>query len=257
LTVDHVGVSALTARGLACATEPGNDAGYGMVICDSGSFARGTQSLDPHGSLLVFFARGEITDPASAPDVVARVRCPEGAWWLVRPRAAAALPEHPAVSLVVIVQDQARALAGLVGALLDIAAEPSWELVVIDRGSFDATADLMRNLEGDILAFRTPRDTSHTHATWLALQRARGELIAILDPDLLPAPGLITALQHAASLNPEADVFAGPVIDDPVHMLALRRSIVHGHGDDSPDAIAHRLRTTAPTLVPAFTARRG
>jgi len=259
LTADAVAASALAASDLACAIDPQPAVVYGLVVCEARSFARGMRSLDSHGSLLVFFRRNESTDIASPHEVVARVRCPEGQWWLVRRRALDAPPEPPAVSIVVVVQDQVRELAALVGALVDVHAEPSWELVVIDRGSFDATAELLRHCSGDLQAFRAPRDTSFTQAVWLGLQRARGELIAVLDPDVVPDPGLVAGLRRGADLFPDADVFAGPLqstSDDPPHMLAVRRRIVHVEGDTSPNGLASRLGKVKPTLVPAFTARR-
>lgn len=259
LTVDAVAASALGARDLACAIDPQTAVAYGLVVCDARTFARGMHSLDPLGSILVFFRRNESTDLAALHEVVARVRCPEGQWWLVRPRTAAAPPEPPAVSIVVVVQDQVRELAALVGALVEVHAEPKWELVVVDRGSFDATAELLRHCSGDLQAFRAPRDTSFTQAVWLGLMRARGELIAVLDPDLVPDPGLVAGLRHGADQFPDADVFAGPLqstSDDPPHMLAVRRRIVHVDGDASPNGLASRLGKVKPTLVPAFTARR-
>ena len=259
LTADAVAAAALGARDLACAIDPQPAVAYGLVVCDARTFARGMHSLDPLGSMLVFFRRHERTDLADLHEVVARVRCPEGQWWLVRRRVEEAAPEPPAVSIVVVVQDQVRELAVLVGALVDVHAEPTWELVVVDRGSFDATAELLRHVSGDLQAFRAPRDTSFTQAVWLGLQRARGELIAVLDPDVVPAPGLVAGLRHGADQFPDADVFAGPLqstSDDPPHMLAVRRRIVHVEGDTSPNGLASRLGRVKPTLVPAFTARR-
>jgi hypothetical protein len=259
LTADAVAASALGARDQACAIDAEPAMAYGLVVCEARTFARGMHSLDPLGSMLVFFRRNESTDVAAPHEVVARVRCPEGQWWLVRRRAAEAPPEPPAVSILVVVQDQVRELAALVGALVDMHAEPTWELVVVDRGSFDATGELLRHVSGDLQAFRAPRDTSFTHAVWLGLLRARGELIAVLDPDLIPHPGLVAGLRRGADQFPDADVFAGPLqstSDDPPHMLAVRRRIVHVEGDASPNGLAARLGKVKPTLVPAFTARR-
>ncbi len=253
LTTDGVGAALLARRAHACATDPRSEAGYGLVICERENIDRALRWLDPHGSLLAFFRRGHVGDSIAPHEIVARVRCPEGEWRLVRPRP---VPPAPAVSIVVIVRDQAQQLARLVEALLTVAPEPTWELVVIDRGSFDATAELLRHVDGDVQAFRAPRDTTRTHATYLGLLRARGELIAVLDPDLVPDPGLVVGLRRAADQHGDADVFAGPVRGDAIHMLAVRRSVVHGDGDASPDAIAYRLRRAPPTLVPAFTARR-
>jgi hypothetical protein len=128
--------------------------------------------------------------------------------------------------------------------------------VVIDRGSFDATAELLRHIDGDLQAFVAPRSTTATQGTYLGLLRAHGELIAILDPDLRPAPELVAGLHRGAALHPDADIFAGPVAHETIHVVAVRRRIVHADNDPSPEALALRLRTTSPTLVPAFAARR-
>jgi glycosyltransferase involved in cell wall biosynthesis len=87
-----------------------------------------------------------------------------------------------------------------------------WELLVVDNGSSDSTALLLRNLaaEGRLplrALFEPGRGKSR--ALNLAVPVARGELLAFTDDDAEVGPQWLRAFARAAARHPEAIGFAG------------------------------------------------
>ena len=267
LTQDGAAAHVLRRCDVQCSTEPIVGEVYGLVVCEVKTLERADRYIDPDGSIVVFVPRNHRAELGHH-ELVGRVRCAEGEWRLMKPATAASVEEDdpPSVSLVVAVQDQAPELARLCTCLSDLDADPHWELVVVDRGSFDATAELLRHVTGDLTSFRTPRTVDAAQALYLGLMRARGDVVAILDADLVPDPGLIRALCHGATRRPTSDVFAGRVLDEqggaavesggPARLLAMRRRILEGDKSRSAAHLAVRLRAARSARLPEFCARR-
>jgi dolichol-phosphate mannosyltransferase len=71
------------------------------------------------------------------------------------------------------------------------AAHISFELLVVDDGSRDGTADTLRRLAREdkrVLALRLSRNFGHQEAISIGLQHARGRAIAVMDADLQDRP---------------------------------------------------------------------
>lgn len=266
VTPDGAGAASLRRRETACDTEPRPGCRYGLVLCHPDALDRVGSYVEHDGSVLVYVAKGEPRIVMQGLTEVARVRTRDGQWHLLRLLEAQPRP-RPAVSVVVSSQDQASELARLVMALVTEPEQPSWELVVVDRGSFDATAELLRHVSGDLQAIRVRRVVHPAEALHLGMCRARGDLIAVFDPDLQPQPGFIAGLMQAADADPDADVFAGPVFErdgttpaqedgGPVRLLAVRRRVVHRDGPIPAAALAIRLRLAQQADAIGFRASR-
>ena len=75
-----------------------------------------------------------------------------------------------------------------------------WELLLVDDGSSDATADVIRRLSAGDARFRgvfLVRNAGQTAATAAGFAAARGELIATIDADLQNDPADLPALVEA------------------------------------------------------------
>jgi len=115
-------------------------------------------------------------------------------------------PSEPRLSVVVPAHDEAENLASLVAEVRDAldAAGITWELIVVDDGSTDATPAALAALaaaERRLHVLRLERRAGQTAALRAGFDAARGELIATLDADLQcrPAdlPRLVAALGDA------------------------------------------------------------
>jgi glycosyltransferase involved in cell wall biosynthesis len=125
------------------------------------------------------------------------------------------LPEPvpaPALSVVVPLHDEAGSVEELVRRVRAVgeASGLGWELVMVDDGSADGTAERLRALasaDPRLRVLATRRRRGQTTALKAGLARARGEVLVTMDGDLQNAPEDIPLLLQA--LNEGADVVIG------------------------------------------------
>ena len=106
------------------------------------------------------------------------------------------------VSVVVPAYNAAATLGEQLEALAAQRYDGDWEVVVVDNGSTDGTADLACRYAGRFPAFSVvdggPR-RGHSVPRNAGAQAARGELLAYCDADDIVAPGWLAAMAEAAS----------------------------------------------------------
>jgi GT2 family glycosyltransferase len=110
------------------------------------------------------------------------------------------------------------------------------EVIVVDNASTDGSADMVAAEFPAAVLIRAPRNGGFAYANNLALRRARGRAILLLNPDAEASPGSLAALLAALQARPEAGV-VGPKLlraDGSMH-LACRRSF------PSPTVSLYRL----------------
>lgn len=99
---------------------------------------------------------------------------------------------RPELSLVVPAYNEEESLPALYDRIVEaLGNELAWELVLVDDGSRDRTAAVMRELERKdprVRGFSLVQNSGQTAATSIGLQRAVAPLIATLDADLQNDP---------------------------------------------------------------------
>ncbi|MGQ0384619.1 MAG: glycosyltransferase family 2 protein [Gammaproteobacteria bacterium] len=130
-----------------------------------------------------------------------------------RPSAGRLSGDVPALSIVVPCYNEIGNLARLharCSAAAASVAGDSWELVLVDDGSRDATWAMMRELAGSdprVVAVRLSRNFGHQLALSAGLSLARGARILVIDADLQDPPELLPRMMQAADEG--ADVVYG------------------------------------------------
>jgi glycosyltransferase involved in cell wall biosynthesis len=130
----------------------------------------------------------------------------------------------------------------------------AWEVLVIDNGSTDGTAEFLASRPPDGLRLRwvVESRTGLSSARNRALAENRSDLILFVDDDVLVDPDLLNALVAASRRNPDAAAFGGVIqpwfVTDPDPILAsafpaLRRGFcgIDGSPVESPLATGHHL----------------
>ena len=99
------------------------------------------------------------------------------------------------------------------------------EVFVVDNASSDGSAEMVQHEFPWVTLIRAPRNGGYAYGNNLALRRCRGEVVMLLNPDTVLAPGAIEGLVHKLAEHPEAGI-VGPKLlrpDGSMH-LACRRS---------------------------------
>jgi glycosyltransferase involved in cell wall biosynthesis len=127
--------------------------------------------------------------------------------------------ERPRVSAIVCTRDRCSALAHLLESLasLDVPADLTWELVVVDNGSTDGTAALLDSYSARLPINRTYEGQKGiSRARNAGLRAARGDLLAFTDDDCIPSPDWLCALAKEFDAEPELSGLGGRVeLHDP------------------------------------------
>ena len=116
---------------------------------------------------------------------------------------------RPTVSAVIITRNRKETLSLVLARLLE---EPLAEIVVVDNGSTDGTAEHMRTY-GASVRLVEPGANLGLGGRNLAAADASGDLLLMLDDDCFPLPGSVETLAEAFRSNPQLGVAGGLVRD--------------------------------------------
>jgi glycosyltransferase involved in cell wall biosynthesis len=86
----------------------------------------------------------------------------------------------------------------------------NWEHIVIDGGSTDGTLDLLRGYSH--LQWISEKDEGHYHAMNKGIERASGDVVAILNADDCYREGALTHVARGFAIHPDWDGLFGDVI---------------------------------------------
>ena len=95
---------------------------------------------------------------------------------------------EPVLSIVILTWNSRALLESCLAALPAATAGVATEVIVVDNGSSDDTAVVLA-AHPELIVIRNGRNRGVAPGRNQGLRRARGELVALLDVDTVPAPG--------------------------------------------------------------------
>src|SRR6184192_1667470 len=132
------------------------------------------------------------------------------------------------ISVIVPTYNEAGSLPPLVDRLDKAMAGHTWELVVVDDGSPDGTADVAARLSAKhpVWVVRRPGKAGLASAVIAGFKEARGDILVVMDADLSHppevVPDLVKAIDDGADLAVGSRYIAGGGVKD----WPLRRQMV-------------------------------
>ena len=117
---------------------------------------------------------------------------------------------EPALTIVVCTFNRAAKIGGVLGALRHQTILDQLEIIVVDDGSVDGTAEQLRGIDW-ITVVTHERNRGLAAARTTGLERAGADWVAFTDDDCLPAPDWAEQLCAAAARHRRAFAVGGPV----------------------------------------------
>lgn len=111
----------------------------------------------------------------------------------------------PKISIVMPVFNRAGTLEKAIRSVLD-QQYPNLEFIIIDGGSTDATLDIIRRYEQHLAYWHSKPDGSSAVAANMGIEKATGDVIALLMADDWYEPGTLARISEALKNNPDADM---------------------------------------------------
>jgi Glycosyl transferase family 2 len=153
------------------------------------------------------------------------------------------VPDDVAISFVVIAYNEAGNIAATLGAIMRLDQIGAHEIVVVDDGSRDRTAEIVTGLAGQhpqIRLIRLERNSGRGYARRRGITEARGGLLATVDADIiLPADWLIRV---RAAIRDHDAVGGTAVPDGDVSYLYKRFRL-------EPRAVGHTTTVTGSNAL--------
>jgi len=117
------------------------------------------------------------------------------------------------VTVLLATANRAQLLEQTLGHFESLATDDlTWQIVVVDNGSIDATASVLKHAARRLpLVALRDSEPGKNRALNRGLPHARGELLVFTDDDVVPDPQWLRELVNAAKKWPTYDVFAGRI----------------------------------------------
>ncbi len=113
-------------------------------------------------------------------------------------------PDRPDVSAIVVTWNSAGEIGTSLGSLVAARDEISGdvEIIVVDNDSRDETAEVVRDLAPDAKLIRAHRNLGYGSAANLGFAEARGDLVLLMNPDVVLEPGSLLEMSGRFGRDP-------------------------------------------------------
>jgi glycosyltransferase involved in cell wall biosynthesis len=159
-----------------------------------------------------------------------------------------AVAKNPMVSVMMPVFNGDRTVARALASLL-VQTEDRWEAIVVDDGSTDCTAEVVNGVDDPrVRLFRFDSNLGRGRARQFALERCRGELLAMLDADDWWFPWKLERQLEFMRLHPEVGVVSSSMLC--MGLDGNLRGIVHAGCATGEDRVFPPVRNLFSISIP-------
>jgi len=132
--------------------------------------------------------------------------------------------DWPTISVVTPSYNQGQFLERTIRSVLN-QGYPALEYIIIDGGSTDGSADIIRKYGPQLAHWVTEKDDGQAHAIRKGFERATGKIVAWLNSDDVYLPGTLLRAGRAFMEAPGIDILYGNryLIDESDHVIGDRR----------------------------------
>ncbi|MBL8269728.1 glycosyltransferase [Steroidobacter sp.] len=123
------------------------------------------------------------------------------------------------ISIIIPAFNEAQDLPGLLDSLAAIRNDDAFEVIVVDNGSTDCTANIARDRGANVVSIKRSPVGSGRNA---GAKAARGELLAFLDADVIATPQWLAETRAIAERDREATI-TGDIYDIVEHPSWIER----------------------------------
>lgn len=132
------------------------------------------------------------------------------------------------ISVIIVTLNGEKRLRPCLQSLL-LTEWPDLEIIVVDNGSTDNSAGLVRNEFPRVKLIRAPRNLGFAGGNNLGAAHASGRWIVLLNDDTEPEPGWIAALMDAARTRPRAGILGCLLLYPDRKTVQHAGGVVHGN----------------------------
>jgi glycosyltransferase involved in cell wall biosynthesis len=120
----------------------------------------------------------------------------------------------PEITIVLATYNGERTLPRTLASLGELEAPPcSWNIVVVDNGSTDRTAEILHGFIGKLpITILQEAARGKNRALNRALREPLGDLVVFTDDDIVADPSWLRELHGCAARQPQADIFGGTIL---------------------------------------------
>ena len=115
----------------------------------------------------------------------------------------------PELSIVVVNHNTREATSDCLRSVLEASAALDVEVVVVDNGSADGSAEMFRERFPGVVTLEAGENLGFARGVNLGARSARGTWLLLLNPDTITLPGSLDALVGFADRHPQYGVYGG------------------------------------------------
>jgi GT2 family glycosyltransferase len=140
---------------------------------------------------------------------------------------------NPELSVVIATKDRAPALRRALASFATQTGAPPFEIVAVDNGSSDGTAEALRELAREAsypLHYRFVAQPNRGAARNAGIATATGRVVAFVDDDVVVPPGFLAAHATAHARSGAAAAVSGPILNVPDSVARPKPSLANYSG---------------------------